>query len=292
MRRALVLVLVTGCGNGPPASSSPDAAGTSDGPDTSMVTCTGSQAGAYCGGDQVDGGDTSTLYECPGSGMQPASAMHCDNGCVVEAPGTPDHCMVPVSADSFRLPWGPGVTMQLTQDCNDACCSDHVGNDEYAYDWANGGSFDVLATRGGTITHLKINSTTGCGSTSCTNDANYIVIDHGDGTESTYLHLEGNTLASGITCGGTVTRGQLLARSGTTGWSTGIHLHYQVSKVHAGVATCECGSDGQGCSPSTVTWSSFWVTPTYPSVPIGFDEWPGAAQCANRRITMPASQNQ
>lgn len=282
-------IALTACGGGggtEPATT--DAAA----PLEPQPTCTGNGAGAYCGGNYVDNGDPSMLYQCPGAGMAPTSAMACAAGCLREPDGVPDRCATPASADGYRLPWQPGVTMELTQDCNDACCSDHVGTDEYAYDWGNGtGSFTVVAARGGTITHLKINSTTGCGSSSCVNDANILVIDHGDGTQSTYLHLAGGSLEPGIACGATVQRGQPLAKSGTTGWSTGIHLHFQVSKVHPGAATCECGADGTGCSAATVPWSSFWVTQSYPTVPIAFDEWPDAAQCGDRRITMPASEN-
>jgi len=256
------------------------------------ITCQGSQPGAYCGNDLVKNGDPNTLYQCPGSGQSPTSATPCANGCIVEPQGTPDQCAASSSGNTYRLPWAPSTSMQLTQDCNDSCCNDHVGADEYAWDWANGGGFQVRAARGGTITHLKINSTTGCGSSSCVNDANFIVVDHGDGTQSTYLHLQGNSLAANVSCGATVVRGQPLATSGTTGWSTGIHLHFQVSKVHPNVATCECGANGQGCATTTVPWSSFWATTTYPTVPIQFDEWPAASQCADRRITMPPSQNQ
>jgi hypothetical protein len=283
--RTLALLAIAACGS--PAAS-PDASSPLD---AESVTCTGSVAGAYCGGDEVVGGDPATLYQCPGADQPPTSAMACAAGCVVEAPGTPDQCNVASTPTGFRLPWRPGVTMQLTQDCNDSCCNDHVGSDAFAYDWANGGSFDVVAARGGTITHLKINSTTGCGTSGCVNDANILVIDHGDGTQSTYLHLAGDSLATGIACGATVQRGATLATSGTTGWSTGIHLHFQVGMVHPGEPTCECGSDGRGCDPATVPWASFWPTSSLPTVPIAFDEWPDAASCADRRITMPASQN-
>ncbi len=253
--------------------------------------CTGPQAGKYCGGDAMKDADPNVLYHCPGANQAPDSQTACPNGCVVESQGTADHCKTATSPNGYKLPWKSGVSMQLTQDCNDSCCNDHVGKDGWAWDFANGGSFTVVAARGGTITHLKTNSTTGCGSSSCVNDANFIVIDHGDGTQSTYLHLQGNSLKSGITCGATVTQGQALATSGTTGWSTGVHLHFQVSKVHSGAATCECGSDGKGCSASSVPWSSFWSSTTYPTVPIQFDEWPASSSCNNRRITLPASQN-
>ena len=253
--------------------------------------CLGKSPGAYCGNDLMQNADASTLYQCPGPNQPPSSSMFCKDGCVVAPMGTPDYCKPPVNGNTYKLPWPKNTSMQLTQDCNDSCCNDHVGNDQYAWDFANGGGFTVEAARGGTITHLKINSTTGCGSATCANDANFIVIDHGDGTMSTYLHLQGNSLKQGITCGAQVAQGQALATAGTTGWSTGVHLHYQVSKVHNGAPTCECGANGTGCAANTVPWANFWVNATYPSQSISFVEWPAASQCANRRIAMPASQN-
>ncbi len=257
---------------------------------TKSPICLGPQAGAYCGNDAMKDADADTLYQCPGANQAPSSAAPCPNGCVVESQGKADHCKAVVTPGGYKLPWKPGKTMYLTQDCNDSCCSDHINNDKYAWDFANG-DFTVVAARGGTVTHVKINSGNGCGAKSCANDANFIVIDHGDGTQATYLHLKQSSLQPGVSCGATVQQGQPLAQAGTTGWSTGVHLHFEVSKVHAGAPTCECGSSGTGCGASTVPWQNFWPNATYPTVAIQFDEWPAASSCANRRITMPASQN-
>ncbi|MCE7891806.1 MAG: M23 family peptidase, partial [Sorangiineae bacterium PRO1] len=254
--------------------------------------CLGTQAGAYCGNDMMKDADANTLYQCPGANKPPTSSTPCPNGCVVEAAGTADHCKTTTSPGGYKLPWKAGVSMTLTQDCNDPCCNDHVGDHKYAWDFANGTAFTVAAARGGTITHLKINSTSGCGSSSCVNQANFIVIDHGDGTQGTYLHLGGMTLQSGVTCGATVQQGQALAKAGTTGWSTGVHLHFQVSKVHTGAPTCECGSAGTGCGAGSVPWGNFWSSATYPTVAIQFQEWSAASSCADRApMAMPASQN-
>lgn len=302
MRHATIVVLFASACSHPTADASVDATADSSPLDDAATTpdpdapalhprCVGTSGGAYCGGDKVVDGDPATLYECPTAGAPPTSAKACALGCLVEPAGTEDRCATATGANTFRLPWRPATTMRLTQDCDDSCCSDHVGTDAYAYDWANGGSFGVVAARGGKITHLKINSTTGCASSSCSGDANFVVIDHGDGTQSTYFHLAGHSLAAGVACGATVERGQALAMSGTTGHSTGVHLHFQVSKVHPSAPTCECGADGTHCSASTVPYANFWVTSAYPSVPIEFDEWPTAAACHDRRITMPTSQN-
>ena len=278
-----------------PAGCSVAPAGKADSCATAPATgpiCLGSQAGAYCGTDMVQGGDPHTLYQCPGLQRPPTSSQVCSAGCLVAAAGSPDSCLpAGAPAGAYRLPWTAGTSMWLTQDCDDACCNDHVGTDAYAWDFADATFFDVVAARGGTVTHLKMNSTQGCASSACADDANVIVINHGDGTQSTYLHLLGGSLDPAITCGAVVAQGQRLAKAGSTGWASGTHLHYQVNAVHPGAPTCECGAEGQGCSAGTVPWSSFWVSATYPALPVSFQEWPSASQCENRRISLPASLN-
>jgi hypothetical protein len=249
------------------------------------------QKGDYCGNDKIVNGDPDTLYTCAAADAPPTDAKRCVAGCIVAPAGSDDYCKLPTTPKSYRLPWMPGTTMQLTQDCNDSCCSDHVGSDEYAWDWANGSSFLVRAARGGTITHLKINSTTGCATTACSVDVNMLVIDHGDGTQAIYMHLKGDSAQPGVTCGAQVKAGQPLAWSGTTGHSTGVHLHFQVSQVHPDAPTCECGASGKQCATTFNPFPDTWVNAPYHTVPIAFVEWPTASTCSNRRITMPAATN-
>ncbi len=194
-------------------------------------------------------------------------------------------------AGAYRLPWAPGLSMELTQDCNDSSYADHVGSGKNAWDFANGTHFGVSAAREGVVTHLKMSSHAGCQSAACVDFANYIVVDHGDGTASVYLHLDGRSLSPDVRCGQRVRQGQAIAHAGSTGWATGPHLHFQVNTVHANdTDACECGEDGLACADKEAAWSSFWSTPRFPSVPVSFDEWP-ANECADRRILLPLSQN-
>jgi len=61
---------------------------------------------------------------------------------------------------------------------------------------------------------------------------NTVIIQHGDTYRTLYGHMQG--FAKGVQTGGTVKQGQVIGYIGTTGLSTGPHLHYefQVNGVH------------------------------------------------------------
>lgn len=61
------------------------------------------------------------------------------------------------------------------------------------------------------------------GKTEC---GNYVLVDHGNGYVSQYNHLAHGSVL--VKVGDKVERGQQLAMSGTTGRSTGIHLHFGI----------------------------------------------------------------
>ena len=55
---------------------------------------------------------------------------------------------------------------------------------------------------------------------------NRVTVDHGDGVVTKYYHLENGSIP--VQIGDAVTAGQLIGRMGSTGYSTGAHLHFQL----------------------------------------------------------------
>lgn len=55
---------------------------------------------------------------------------------------------------------------------------------------------------------------------------NYLIVDHGGGFSTLYAHCT----SVAVNVGDTVTKGQTIAYVGTTGWSTGYHLHFEIRR--------------------------------------------------------------
>lgn len=81
-------------------------------------------------------------------------------------------------------------------------------------DFAASHGTPILASDAGTVKTAKFNSVRGY----------YVVIDHGNGLETYYQHASKLL----VKAGDTVTKGQQIAKVGSTGVSTGAHLHYEV----------------------------------------------------------------
>lgn len=131
------------------------------------------------------------------------------------------------AASPYRLPWQPGQWYECIQGNNST--GDHTGIEAYAWDFPMPTGTLILAARAGVVTQVKDNSNLAGFNIRYDDDANYVVIDHGDGTQALYLHLmEHGAL---VQVGQRVVQGQPIALSGDTGWTSGPHLHFVVERA-------------------------------------------------------------
>jgi len=90
----------------------------------------------------------------------------------------------------------------------------------------------LAAARSGTIIWVKDDYHMGAAKQYFLDKANMILILHEDGTYATYGHiLQGSAV---VKAGDEVTTGQHIAMSGTSGFSSGPHLHFVISKNNRG----------------------------------------------------------
>jgi LysM repeat protein len=66
---------------------------------------------------------------------------------------------------------------------------------------------------------------------------NYVVITHNNGTQTLYSHMS----SVGVSLGQSVSRGQVIGYVGSTGMSTGAHLHFEVRGAANPLRNCAAG---------------------------------------------------
>ena len=100
---------------------------------------------------------------------------------------------------------------------------------EYAIDIVMPVGTAVLAARDGTVMDVEEDfNRGGADREKFVDKANHVRVLHDDGTMALYAHLD---LASvSVRPGGRIRAGQLIARSGNTGFSSGPHLHFAVQQ--------------------------------------------------------------
>lgn len=133
----------------------------------------------------------------------------------------------------YRLPWSAAVGHVVTQG---------PGEDP-THQWIRAWDFDlsyelVLAARGGRVAMVRDSERIGGCDSAYGGRANYVVIDHGDGTSALYLHIDYQGAL--VQEGWLVAQGAPIAYSGSSGLScggggwAGPHLHFQVQRTVPG----------------------------------------------------------
>ncbi|MGB6836529.1 MAG: M23 family metallopeptidase [Dehalococcoidia bacterium] len=133
----------------------------------------------------------------------------------------------------YRLPWLAGASHTVVQAPGESPThqSLHAWDFDLRYEL-------VLAARGGRVSMVRVSERAGGCDSAFSGRANYILIDHGDGTSALYLHIdyEGALVQEGAL----VAQGDAIAYSGSSGLScggggwAGPHLHFQVQRTVPG----------------------------------------------------------
>jgi murein DD-endopeptidase MepM/ murein hydrolase activator NlpD len=124
----------------------------------------------------------------------------------------------------IKLPFQSGKTFEVYQGNNGSFT--HSKFNQYAWDFGLPEGTPVCAAAEGRVVRVKQDSSTGGTTPDQFAFANTVVIDHGNGLFSQYLHLKRASVL--VNEGQLVEGGQVIALSGNTGFSSVPHLHFQV----------------------------------------------------------------
>lgn len=127
---------------------------------------------------------------------------------------------------SYRAPFAMSTSHPITQAFPQVAT--HTTRDSYyAVDVSMPIGTDIVAARGGVVFDVAASSFSGGLDPERDGpNANVVRILHDDGTYAIYAHLNTNTIR--VRPGDRVERGEYIADSGNTGFSSGPHLHFAV----------------------------------------------------------------
>ncbi len=229
-------------------------------PDTPVCGCVFGN-GRYCASSARDlegpnGCQVPVAHEQPDALLRCTDAawsveQACEAGCEVRPPGEADRCASPPPGPDdglWHLPWRCGDTYRCTQGNDGDICGggvgSHTGRQRFAYDFGMPRGTRVVAARAGEVIFSDNrvgpgqDCYDGCNDGACCdrciNTVNRVVLRHGDGTTSLYLHLDRATAQVGAM----VSAGDELGVSGISGCSFGAHLHFQVQS-DCGIWFCD-----------------------------------------------------
>ena len=128
-------------------------------------------------------------------------------------------------AAPYRAPFATARSFQVTQAAPDAITHRDAGS-RHAVDIAMPVGTAVHAAREGLVINVAHRFFRGGTTKEMRDEANFVQVLHEDGTTAVYAHLQLDTVR--VRPGQRVQRGEYIANSGNTGFSSGPHLHFVV----------------------------------------------------------------
>jgi murein DD-endopeptidase MepM/ murein hydrolase activator NlpD len=129
----------------------------------------------------------------------------------------------------YQLPFRSGASYRISQAPGGPVSTHNTPESEYAVDIPMPEGTPILAARAGTVIETRSLETIGKQSPDMLTKANVVRILHSDGTIALYAHLAHSSIQ--VSPGQQVTSGQQIAQAGSTGYSSGPHLHFAVQSV-------------------------------------------------------------
>ncbi len=163
-------------------------------------------------------------------------------------------------AEPYRVPFAVSTQFPVTQAYPDLV-THTTADSRFAVDIAMPVGTDVFAARGGIVFDVSAdNFKSGLDPLRDGPAANVVQVMHDDGTYAVYAHLNWNSIR--VRPGDRVIRGQYIADSGNTGFSSGPHLHFVVLR-NAGMQTVSVPVSFRGADTTNVVPATGAVLTAY-----------------------------
>ena len=130
--------------------------------------------------------------------------------------------------ERYRLPFEDGKAFPVGQAYGGVLTTHNDKESQYAFDFTMPEGTVVVAARAGIVVDVTIGHSAGAQDISLLEKANSVIVLHDDGTIAEYAHLAQRHAL--VSRGQRVAAGDQLAYSGNTGYSSGPHLHFAVSR--------------------------------------------------------------
>ncbi len=129
----------------------------------------------------------------------------------------------------YRLPFEEGRSFVISQAAGGPLPTHDSADSEQAVDFVMPENTPILAARGGTVISAESANRLGGKEKIMLGMANHVRILHSDDSIATYAHLAPGGVTVGV--GQRVEAGSVIGYSGSTGYSSGPHLHFAVHQL-------------------------------------------------------------
>ena len=123
---------------------------------------------------------------------------------------------------NYNLPFKSGTAFKISQGYNGT----KTHQNEFALDFSMPIGTPIFSIREGIVVKVVDHNTKTCYKKECSKFNNILLVYHKNGTFSEYSHIHTNSAL--VKPGDKITKGQLIAKSGNIGFSSGPHLHLVV----------------------------------------------------------------